>query len=62
SVGAVVQGVLGDRFGLRVVTAGCALGFAGLVLVLGLLRPDLASAFDDPELSPAGAPAPPPAV
>ena len=61
-VGAVVQGVLGDRFGLRVVTAGCALGFAGLVLVLGLLRPDLASAFDDPELSPAGAPAPPPAV
>ncbi len=46
-LGAVVQGVLGDRFGLRAVTAGCAVAFAALVLALRYLRPELASAFED---------------
>ncbi|MGI9023807.1 MAG: MFS transporter [Acidimicrobiales bacterium] len=63
-VGAVVQGVLDDRFGIRPVTAGCAIVFAALVIALRVLRPELAEAFNDPitdELvSPAAEPAPPP--
>ncbi|MHB8669400.1 MAG: MFS transporter [Acidimicrobiales bacterium] len=47
-VAAVVQGGLGDRYGLRVVTALAALG---LLIAVGselALRPRLAAAFDDP--------------
>jgi predicted MFS family arabinose efflux permease len=47
-LGAVAQGALADRFGLRVVTAGCAALFLAVVAVAGLTRPDLAAAFDDP--------------
>jgi MFS family permease len=46
-LGAVAQGALADRFGLRVVTAGCAALFLAVVAVAGLTRPDLAAAFDD---------------
>ncbi len=47
-LGAVVQGALGDRFGLRAVTAGCAGIFLAVVMVVGLARPHLARALDDP--------------
>jgi len=47
-VGAVAQGALADRFGLRVVTAACAALFLIVVVVAGLTRPHLAAAFDDP--------------
>ncbi len=47
-LGAVFQGVLDDRLGIRVVTAGCALVFIGIVLAVRFLRPQLTSAFDDP--------------
>jgi MFS family permease len=48
-IGAVIQGALGDRFGLRTVTAACAGLFLVLVLVTRATRPDLAVALDDPE-------------
>ncbi|MFN2607406.1 MAG: MFS transporter [Acidimicrobiales bacterium] len=54
-VGAVLQGVLDDRFGLRAVTAGCALVFLAVVGGLRALRPDLASVLDDPAPAPLGA-------
>ena len=47
-IGAVVQGVLDDRFGIRVVTVGCAIVFVVIVLGARILRPELASALDDP--------------
>jgi len=53
-LGAIVQGVLDDRLGIRVVTAGCAVAFIGLVLAVRFLRPQLASAFDDPVDLPGG--------
>jgi len=47
-IGAVAQGALADRIGLRVVTAGCAVVFLAVIVLAGLTRPDLAAAFDDP--------------
>jgi len=47
-LGAVVQGALADRFGLRTVTAGGAGIFLAVVIVVGLTRPSLARALDDP--------------
>jgi hypothetical protein len=44
----VIQGALGDRFGLRTVTAGCAGLFLVLVVVARATRPDLAASLDDP--------------
>lgn len=51
-IGAVIQGALGDRFGLRTVTAASAGLFLVLVLVARATRPDLAESLDDP-VSPA---------
>ena len=48
-IGAVIQGALGDRFGLRRVTAGGAVVFLAVVLVARAIRPDLAAALDDPD-------------
>ncbi|HEX2275240.1 MAG TPA: MFS transporter [Acidimicrobiales bacterium] len=48
-IGSVAQGALGDRLGLRVVTAGCAGAFLALVLATRALRPGLGEALDDPE-------------
>jgi MFS family permease len=47
-LGAVIQGFLGDRLGLRTVTAGAAVIFLVIVLTVRVLRPGLAAAFDDP--------------
>jgi MFS family permease len=47
-LGAVLHGALGDRFGLRSVTAGGAGLFLVLMVVAGLARPDLVAALDDP--------------
>ena len=51
-VGAVLQGALGDRWGLRAVTAGGAALYLVVIVVAGLARRDLVAALDDP---PAGA-------
>lgn len=59
-IGAVLQGFVGDRLGLRAVTAGCALLYLALLAVLGLARPRLVAAFDDPH-RPGEAEAAPPA-
>lgn len=53
-LGAVLQGALGDRLGLRAVTAGCAALFFGLVVVAGSTRPWLAETLDDPVAVTAG--------
>jgi predicted MFS family arabinose efflux permease len=47
-LGAVVQGALGDRFGLRTVTAVCAAAFLVVVVTVGVTRPHLMAALDDP--------------
>ncbi|HVF14108.1 MAG TPA: MFS transporter [Acidimicrobiales bacterium] len=47
-IGAVIQGALGDRFGLRTITAACAGVFLLVVLVARTTRPDLVAALDDP--------------
>ncbi len=47
-IGAVIQGALGDRFGLRWVTVAGAAVFLAVVLVARVARPDLAAALDDP--------------
>jgi len=47
-LGAVLQGALGDRFGLRTVTAGSASLFLVVVVTAGIARPQLARTFDDP--------------
>jgi len=47
-LGAVLHGSLGDRLGLRVVTAGGAAVFLAVIVVAGLARPDLVAALDDP--------------
>lgn len=47
-IGAVVQGSLGDRFGIRAVTVGCALVFAGLLVTVLTTRGEIAASFDDP--------------
>ena len=46
-LGAVLQGALGDRLGLRTVTAGAAGLYLLLLVVAGLARPDLVAALDD---------------
>ena len=51
-LGAVVQGAVGDRFGLRTVTAAAAAVFLVVVVAAGLLRPDLVAALDDPPSGP----------
>jgi predicted MFS family arabinose efflux permease len=55
-LGAVLQGALGDRLGLRTVTAGAAALFLVVVVVAGLARPDLVAALDDPASGPDGGP------
>lgn len=52
-LGAVLQGALGDRLGLRPVTAGAAVLFLVVIVAAGLARPDLVATLDDP-LSPTG--------
>jgi len=47
-LGAVLQGTVGDRLGLRAVTAGGAVLFAALYLVVRLTRPELVATLDDP--------------
>jgi len=47
-IGSVVQGFLGDRLGLRVVTAGTALLYLAVVGLLAVTRPGLAAAYDEP--------------
>jgi len=47
-IGAVIQGALGDRFGLRVVTVACAVVFLVVVLTAAAMRPELVAALDDP--------------
>ena len=59
-VGAVLQGFVGDRLGLRAVTAACAVLYLALVAALRAARPGLAAAFDDPH-RPGEAEAAPPA-
>jgi len=46
-LGAVLQGALGDRLGLRAVTLGGAVAFVVVAVVAGWVRPDLVAAFDD---------------
>ena len=46
-IGAVIQGALGDRFGLLPVTAGCAVVFVVVVVAARVSRPDPAAALDD---------------
>jgi MFS family permease len=47
-IGAVVQGALGDRIGLRATTITCALVFFAVFVTLVARRPDLIDALDDP--------------
>ena len=47
-IGAVIQGALGDRFGLRTVTAACAGVFVALVVVVRTTSPASVAALDDP--------------
>ena len=46
-LGAVLHGALGDRWGLRVVTACGAAVFLVVLVAAGLARPDLVAALDD---------------
>ena len=46
-LGAVLQGALGDRLGLRGVTAGAAAVYLVVVVAAGVTRPDLVAALDD---------------
>jgi MFS family permease len=46
-LGAVLQGSLGDRFGMRAVTAGGAALYLVVLVTAGLARPGLATALDD---------------
>ena len=52
-LGAVLQGALGDRWGLRAVTAGGAVVYLVALVTAGLSRPDLVATLDD---LPGGAP------
>ncbi|MFP5317862.1 MAG: MFS transporter [Acidimicrobiia bacterium] len=47
-IGSIVQGFLGDRLGLRVVTAGTAVLFIAVVGLVAVSRPRVAGAYDDP--------------
>jgi MFS family permease len=57
-IGAVVQGAIGDRIGLRPTTAGTAGIFFVLFATLLIRRPDLVATLDDPS-EPAGVITPP---
>lgn len=46
-LGAVLQGSLGDRFGLRAVTAGGAVVYLVVLVGAGVARPDLVATLDD---------------
>jgi MFS family permease len=46
-LGAVIQGAIGDRVGLRAVTAGGAAVFLVVIVVAGVTRPDLVASLDD---------------
>ena len=46
-LGAVLQGALGDRLGLRAVTAGGAVLYLVVLVTAGLSRPDLTATLDD---------------
>lgn len=48
-IGAVIQGFLGDRIGLRAVTAGTAVLYLAIVGLVAVLRPRLAADYDDPQ-------------
>jgi len=50
-LGSVLQGAIADRVGLRVTTAGAAVLMAAALLLVRMLRPDLANALDEPERS-----------
>lgn len=60
-LGAVVQGVLGDLFGLRAVTVATALMFLAGLATVRTLRPGLADALEDPVDGPGPGPGPAPA-
>ena len=47
-LGSVVQGAIADRVGLRVTTAAAALVMGAALVLVRILRPDLARALDDP--------------
>lgn len=47
-IGAIVQGFVGDRIGLRAVTAGTAVIYLAVVAAVGLARPGIAASYDDP--------------
>jgi MFS family permease len=47
-LGSVLQGAIADRVGLRVTTAGAAVLMAAALLLVRILRPDLARALDEP--------------
>ena len=47
-LGSVLQGAIADRVGLRVTTAGGAVLMAAALLLVRMLRPDLARALDEP--------------
>lgn len=53
-IGAVVQGALGDKIGLRATTISCAALFFTLFASLVARRPDLIDALDDPTPVPRG--------
>jgi MFS family permease len=57
-IGAVIHGAIGDRVGMRTVTAGTALLYLVIVAVVATARPGLASRFDDPLPEEAAVPAP----
>jgi MFS family permease len=46
-LGAVLQGALGDRWGLRAVTAAGAALYLVVLVAAGMVRPDLVAALDD---------------
>src|SRR5205814_1081638 len=48
ALGSVLQGAIADRVGLRVTTAGAAVLMAAALLLVRMLRPDLARALDEP--------------
>jgi MFS family permease len=53
SLGLVMQGWLGDRVGLRLVTAATGLALLAIVAAVHALRPDLLHAMDEPATAPA---------
>jgi hypothetical protein len=56
--GAILQGALGDRIGMRVVTVGSGVVLAMTMMATRLLRPGFTAAIDDEWVEPAVAVAP----